>query len=265
MQDTSFLDEFSVLLSDDSLTRLELFGSWLPGISTRSASSEEELYTRFDSSVALVFLSQSLLGDEEENLRKAMLNRNPYCQLALILPRQSFVSPLEDSYDACLRRPIFKDELQATVENRLKCGVYSATLYEFYRLNAEMGGVKQFRASNDDGAVEPLDGKRGRYRQLRKRLNHLHPTIDLDDVHSILESIELHKRYLTEPNMNTDTSGGSKYHPGRCPGCKLPWGVNHRNELGTGFERVGAYVWRCARCSKLVHGVGSSHRRVTGP
>jgi len=221
MQDTSFLDEFSVLLSDDSLTRLELFESWLPGISTRFASSEEEMYTRFDSTVALVFLSQSLLGDAEAALRKAILNRNPYCQLALILPRRSFVSPLEDSYDACLRRPVFRDELQTTVEERLKCGVYSATLYEFYRLNAEMASIGR-ETSSETLATELPDGKAERYRQLRERLDYLQPTFDLDDVQSILRSIELHKRYLTEPDTNTDTSGGSKYRPERCPGCRLP-------------------------------------------
>jgi len=264
MQDTSFLDEFSVLLSDSSVTRLELFASWLPGLSARLASSEAELYERFDSTVALVFLSHSLLRDEQADFRKSALNKNPYCQLVMILPRQSFVSPQEDNYDACLRRPIFKEELQTTVEKRLKCGVYSATLYEFYRLNAEIAGFQPFGAATDDEDTEIPDARRARYRQLKERLDHLQPTIDIDDVRSILRSIELHKRYLTEPETNTDASGGSKYHPDHCPSCHLPWGINHRNELGNGFERVGAYIWRCARCSKLVHGLGASHRRVTG-
>jgi hypothetical protein len=263
MQDTAFLDEFAVLLSDESSTRLELFDRWLPGIKTRFARTERELYSRFDSSVALVFISQSLLGEEEQAIRKAILNRNPYCQLVLIAPRQSFVSPLEDNYDACLQRPIFRDELQTTVEEHLKCGVYSATLYEFYRLNAEVSGFGQSDRSNGSGPADPSDEKGERYRQLKERLDHLQPTIDHDDVDSILRSIELHKRYLTEPERDTESSTGSKYHPARCPGCKLPWGVDHRNELGRGFERVGAYVWRCTRCTKLVHGVGTSHRRVT--
>lgn len=261
MQDRALLDEFSVLLSDESMTRLELFDSWLPGISTRLASTTQDIYAEFDSTIALVVFSHSLLADEKTDLRKRILNRNPYCQLALLLPRESFVSPYEDNYDACLQRPIFEDELQQTVETRLKYGIYSATLVEFYYLSAELAGTEHLQSDEEITAAVPEEVIY-RHRQLKQRLAYLQSTLDIDDVHSIVQMVESRKHQLTEAEMNVDTAGTSKYHPERCPDCKLPWGVSHQNELGVGFERIGAYVWRCTRCNSLTHGLGASHRRV---
>lgn len=263
MEDRSFLDEFTILLLDDSTTRLELFDDWLPGVTTRFATQPSDVPEKLDATCVVAILAQSVLGDDEAKVRKFALNRSPYCQLVLILPRQSFVSPLEDSYDACLRRPVFRDELQETVERRLKCGVYSASLEEYYHLNAELVGL----AKSGDSSVVP-DGKSpqwltDRHEQLEDRLAFLETALDFDDMHSIVQSMELHDRYLTEPEDDVQRSGGSKYHPDRCPNCKLPWGVDHRNKLGQGFSRAGAHVWKCARCNEIVHGVGSSHRRIS--
>lgn len=265
----ALLEEFAIVLLDDSRTRLELFDEWLPGVSVRYAERLGELSGTVDGTCAVAVLSQRLLGDDEERVRKAIVTRNPYCQLVLVLPRPSFVSPLEDSYDAVLRRPVFRDELQETVERRFMVGVYSSTLDEYYHLNTELAGrtlePPDAEGTGEDSTPgETPDWLVDRYRVLEERLELLESALDFEAIHAVIESFQLHERYLTEPEDDADTAVASKYHPDRCPKCKLPWGVDHRNKLGKGFERAGAYVWKCARCGKLVHGVGTSHRRVTG-
>lgn len=264
MQNVGPAGDYHVLFLEESLTLQALFESWLSGIPTRFATDLEDVPAQFDSTTAVACLSQSLLGDDEEAIRKHTLNRNPYCQLVLIAPRASFITPHEDAYDACLRRPIVEDKLRSTIVDRMKCGVYSALLREFYTLNAKVLWVRQSETSVDEVADVDPDLIQERYQQLRSQLNQLQRDLSTADVETISQSIELHKRYLTEPAQDTDDKESSKYHPRRCPDCKLTWGTDHGNELGDGVVAVGANVWKCTRCREIVHGLGDGGRRVTG-
>lgn len=263
MQNIAFAGDYHILLLEESKTLQELFDSWLPEFPTRFATTMDDVPAHFDSTTAVACLSQTVLGDQEKELRKHILNRNPYCQLVMIVPRSSFITPYEDDYDACLRRPVVEDELRATIGNRMKRGVYSALLREFYTLNAKLLWVRESDTSVDAITnVEP-DLIKERYHQLRSQLNQLQTKLSAADIKSISKSVKLHKRYLTEPVQDVENKVTSKYHPRRCPSCKLQWGTNHGNELGDGVTSIGAGVWKCARCSEIVHGLGDGERRVT--
>lgn len=255
-------DEFGVLLSDDSWTRLDLFMRWLPGYQTAGATSSEAVLSEFDTNTIVACLYQPLLGNQEAEIRKYILRRNPHCRLVLLLPHGAPTMRAEEQYDAVLRRPIHEAELRTTIETQLKCGVYSATLHEFYALNAEFSsfGQSTTESARSDGSGAALTE---RYHRLKARLDELQSLLDPSDLADVVQGLKLHGQYLTEPAKDTSRSEGSKYHPDRCPTCKLPWGVDHRNDLGIGLERLGAYVWKCNRCQGIAHGLGDSHRRVT--
>lgn len=260
--ETAPVEEYSVLLLEESDMLSDLFDSWLPEIPTRTVPSVDALETRLDASVTVACLCQTALGDAEEKVRKQLLSTNPYCQLVLVVPRgTAFTAPFDDQYDACLTRPLFKDDLRTTVKQRLKCGVYSALLREFYHLNATLSWVQR---TEDTKAASDINQERvrNRYHTRRSQLQQLQTELDDETIHEIVRSIDLHKRYLREPAVGETETKQSKYHPPRCPQCKLDWGINHGNELQAGFDRISAYVWKCLKCHNIVHGVGESHRRV---
>lgn len=262
MKDLNILNDFSVLLLEESQTLQALFDDWISGISTKVVSSPRDIPGQFDESVVVACLSQSALADQEEEVRKNILARNPYCQLVMILPRSTFQSIHEKDYDASIQRPVFKETFQEKIVNAFERGVYSALLREFYELNTKLLWVK--RAGVPEDAPDDVDVKQllERHGQLCSQLNTLRENLSTEDIEAISESIKLHKRYLTEPDSESDTGKATKYHPARCPACKLPWGVDHRNELGKGLISIGAGVWKCTRCREIVHGLGESGRRV---
>ena len=259
MNDADLMDNFSVLLLEGSAIHGELFEKWLAGVPTKIATTPRDIIREFDSSVTVACLSQSLLEDDEEEIRRFILNRNPYCQLVLIVSSASPGVLYEQHYDATLARPVSKEELRTTVETRLKYGMYSALLDEFYSLNAKLVSLERADPSKVDLDQDEV-GKR--LQQVRVPLKRLTSTIDHAEMKELLQSLNLHRGYLTEPAQNIDISATSKYHPDACSNCDLPWGVDHRNELGNGFISIGAYVWKCTRCTEITHGSGPSDRHI---
>lgn len=262
MEDIDLIDDFCVLLLEESQTLQALFDDWLSDIPIQAVSSPTDIPAQFDATVAVACLSQSALGEKGEEVRKHILTRNPHCQLVTIVARSSFLTIYEDDYDACLQRPILKDELQRTMVNRMAWGVYSALLREYYDLNSKFLWLDRSETPEDIPEDFDLDRLRERYNQLSSHLNALQSKLSMENVEDISRSINLHKRYLTTPAQDVDKGVASKYHPARCPSCKLPWGVDHRNELGKGMVSIGAGVWKCTRCTEIVHGLGESGRRI---
>lgn len=259
MTTTEFVDKFSVLLLEGSSTHADIFEKWLTGVSTKRAATPRDIFRVFDSSVAVACLSKALLEDDEEEIRRFVLNRNPYCQLVLIAACSTPDVLYEKHYDATIARPVSRKNLQTVVEKRLTYGMYSALLDEFYSLNAELVSLQRAGESEVDLDREELEE---RLRRVRGPLDRLTASIDHDDTRALLQSLNLHREHLTEPARTSDTATTSKYHPDACQNCDLPWGVDHRNELGKGFTSIGAYVWKCTRCNDITHGSGPRDRRI---
>lgn len=255
------LEGYQVLFLEESRTHRELFDMWLREVSTQFASTPADFYAHFDSTVAVVCLSRSVLDDRPEEVRNHVLARNPFCQFVLITPR-SQKTPTMHPYDVGLRRPVCKDDLWTTVRKRLTYGVYSSLLHEFYSLNGRLNSLRRANSAEEldsDGILRRYDE---RLREIKPQLKRLQIELDDEDVREIWQSIARHKEYLTEPNPNVDSDGTSKHHPDECPACDLPWGRDHGNELGIGFISLGAGVWKCSRCDEIVHGLDGSRQRV---
>lgn len=262
MTEDSPLDGFRVLLLDESATRRALFDRWLGDVPVTCVADPEQIAAAFSGTVAVACLSQEALGDAEDTVHTHVLSRNPYCQLVTILPRGSFRTPYEDRYDAVLQRPVIEDSLRETVGHRLQVGVYTILLREFYELNTRMHWLHRGDTpSESELSVEP-DEIRARYFDVASRLDALQAKLSTAVITDISASLDRHRSYLTTPSGETTEATEAKYHPARCPGCKLSWGVDHGNELGSGMKSISAGVWRCTRCNEIAHGLGESGRRV---
>lgn len=262
MEATEHFGDAAVLFLAESPGVERRVNAWLPDIPTLFATSVEEAYAEFDSSVATVCYPDTLLDDSTRGFCNDVLARSPFTQLVLLASPDSPAVRYADDYDVVLQAPVSEQELREAVERRIAYAVYSSVLHEYYSLNARVAAIERLSAS--EGETDSIPERvTERLEQLRPWLRRLQEALATDDVREISESVTRHKGYLTQPAPNSANSGTSKYHPDACPECDLPWGSDHRNELGRGHEPIGAGVWKCARCGEIIHGLHDSNQRIT--
>ena len=155
MNTTNLVKHFNVLLFEDNPKHRERFRGWLSGVPTKMTTRPEDLFRLFDPHTVTVCLSASLLGENEVTIRRYILDRNQYCQLVLIVPEAASTPEYATHYDVTLARPVSKSTLQTTVETRLKYGMYSALLKEFYVLN-----TKRIALQRSDGEEDTREKER---------------------------------------------------------------------------------------------------------
>lgn len=255
-----FLDNYNVLILEESSTLQELLSDWISSVTTKTLSSKNSIPAELDATVTVACLSQTALGEDTESTQKYILSRTPYCQIVGVLPRSSFTTPFQDQFDETLQRPIFKDEFQDVVERRFLTGVYCNLLSDIYHVNAKI--IALGRASDDDVHEKDryLEDLREKSSELNNHVDSLQKKLGSETILNALRTVNRHNQYLTKPEMDSDDGQATKYRPQRCPACKLPWGVDHRNDLGNGFTTLGADVYQCASCHKIVHGLAGDQR-----
>lgn len=260
MKYSDLLTNVSVLFLEGNEIKRDLFSKWITTVSTKMAAEPQELFHKFDSSVTVVVLSQADLGDEEQEIREFILNRNPSCQLVLLTSSTMDNILYEHDYDATISRPVSQGNLEALVKKRLRYGIYSTLVRELYALNTRLLALERTDLDVDDCLKETVKEK---IRKAKVPIRHLESTINYEDTQEMLQSISLHKGYLNIPSQDEKSSTASKFHPEYCPNCSLVWGVDHGNDLESGFIQIGASVWKCTDCSHIVHSSDSSNRYIT--
>lgn len=269
MEFASYLDGATVLFLADSPQVEQHIEARLPELSARFATSTEEAYAAFDSTVMVVVVSDRISSDDADRYSRAVLSQNPFCQFVLLASSQPRKTTHATDYDETVRRPVAEDEFRRVLKRRLTVGVYCTLLHEYYSLSTNLAMTKQLRddaESDSDGSAtadeedDVSEDVKDRIRQLEPLLRELEADLADEDIGDTTESVRRHKRYLA---MTDDEGGsGSKYHPDTCPECGLAWGGDNRAIVGRGFVRLGAGVWRCERCKEIVHGLHDSNQRV---
>lgn len=269
MEFASYLDGATVLFLHEAPDVEQRIEARVPELSTRFATSMEEAYAEFDSTVTVVVVSDRIPSDVADRFSRDVLSRNPFCQCVLLAPSQATETTYATDYDEVVRRPVAEDEFRSVLKRRLTVGVYCTLLHEYYSLSANLLTLQQLRddaesvpdgsAPGGEEADVPEDVE-DRLRQLEPLLGELEADLEDEEIMDTTESVRRHKRYLT--TSDDEQGSASKYHPDSCPECGLAWGGDNRAIVGRGFTSLGAGVWRCGRCSEIVHGLHDSNQRV---
>lgn len=220
-------------------------------------TTADEAYDKFDSSVAIVCVSDNILDDQMEEFRTDVLAQHPFCQF-IAIESQTLSNDRIDSYDVILQGPVSRADFQAAVQKRLKYELYSTLLQEYYLFNMRAITLHRYHGSED--AVP--DYIHERVQQLCPQLEALRTDLSEDQIREISRTVERHREYLNQPMQQPEESSTAKNHPSTCPDCGIVWGDDHGNELGRGFEGLGAGVWKCSRCGEIVHALHDSNQRV---
>lgn len=231
---------------------------WLSAVSVHFASTVREAASMYDSSVAVVVVSDTVLDDDLETFRRVVLSRQPACQF-VVLESDPLGTDRADDFDVILQTPVSKDAFLDAVEARLVYATYWELFHEFYLLNARATSIS--RAADEDGEGVS-DAMLEQLARLRELLGGFQDRLPHDDLYEIFQNVEARKDYLKQPTKEPAEAAASKYYPGACPDCGLAWGDDHGNELGTGFDYLGAGVRKCRRCGAIIHKHHASNPRV---
>lgn len=260
MKYSDLLSKVSVLILEEDDIQRDLFSQWITTVSTKIVAEPEDVFHEFDSSVALVILSQTALNDEESEIQRYILTRKPSCQMVLITSSAVDERVVEEEYDVTITQPISKREFSTLVEKRLRYGIYSALLEEFYTLNSRLLTLERSDSDEDEELKRTIQD---RIQKVEIPIQHIGSTITHEDTQELLESLSLHKEFLNSPSNDEEAPTASKFLPDQCPNCSLTWGVDHGNQLGQGYTRMGANVWKCTDCSYTVHSNDGSNRYIS--
>ena len=261
MNATDLVSHFNVFLLEDDPTRVARLRRWLSGVSMKVAAQPDDLLRTVDPHTVVVCVSQSLIDEDEDEalIRRQILDRNPYRQLVLFASEVPSDIGYAQYYDATLSRPISKARFQETIETRLKYGMYSVLLQEFYTLNTRLITLQRTDGIEDPRAEERI---KRRLQQIQNPLEQLNATIDHADMVELMKSITHHRQSLTEPLSTPRPIMPSKYRPDSCSHCGLSWEVDHGGALGNGCAKISSDVWKCTRCNKITRKPQSSNRHV---
>lgn len=260
MKYSDLLSKVSILFLEENDVQRDLFSQWITTVSTKFGTEPKDVFQEFDSSVALVILSQTALNDQGSEIQRYIMTRNPSCQIVLITTSAVDEALYEEEYDATVTRPVSKQELTTMIEKRLRYGIYSALIEEFYALNSRLFTLERSDSESDDELKKTIQD---RIKKVEIPIQHIGSTINHEDTQELLKSLSLHKEFLNSPSSEKEASTTSKYLPDQCPNCSLTWGVDHGNQLGHGYTQMGADVWKCTDCGYSAHSDDASHRYVS--
>lgn len=252
---STIFEDTSVLVVTDFETIKPKLTASLPNVTTTFAATTRDAYTAFDSTTAVVCLFDNLLDEAFESFRTDVLLRYPFCQFVVIESRPLAHDCIND-YDVILQGPVSARHLRTVVRKRLIYAEYSTTLQKYYQLNATAMALA--RLDNADRLLS--DHVADRIRAVLPRLRTLKAGLSEAELREIAAAVEKHKQHVNQPTKRAEGSAQSKYHPRTCPECGVVWGDDHENELGRGFERLGADVWKCTLCEEIVHALHDSNR-----
>lgn len=254
------LGEDIELLAISSSTDLEpKVTAWLPEIPVQFVTSIEGAYDKFGDATKVICLFGTPQNDEIAAFRRDVLTWLPSCQFVWVVPKGS--DPLQTSnYNAVLQGPVSKDTFQDAIHERVMCATYSMLLHEYYVMNMHAVAVRKASESPEDAVSDRLVDHLG---EIREQLERLKSEISIEDIREISNNLHDRKDFSNQPMKERSEARASKYYPEACPECELAWGKDHGNDLGRGFETLGAGVRKCTRCEELIHELHDSNKGVT--
>lgn len=244
----------TVVVCEANKTRADLFGLWLDEYEVRRALTTAQFDEAVDAGVAVLVLVDSFGDGDAASVRERARSAASHCRV-LGIRQQPSDSP-GSGYDRELERPVFEDDLIASVETLSYRANYHLLLDMYYRTTALLS-TYEWRADDDPDDEDRYERLIDRADRLQEYLNGLRPRMSDADIRAVAES-------FAAPDVAEDDaepSPESKYRPDACAQCGQDW--NESVDGGDAAAKLGAYVWRCRNCGHVDMRADPNHRHVS--
>ncbi|MFB6267702.1 MAG: hypothetical protein ABEI31_08590 [Halodesulfurarchaeum sp.] len=240
------------MLIVDGGERGEQLAAWLRDrFAVQLESTVEDGLAAVTPRVAVCLIDAGFPTEDLADLVGAIGSRSPHAQVALVADDASTLIDRDVPHDDWLAAPLDRGELIQTVATLLRRAIYDATLARYFQqtLAAAALGVKvRSGESEEESRLETVESDIDR---LRARLDELGAKLDGDDVAALTRRYQVtsnEETFRPEPSASPRRFG----LPESCPGCDMQWGVWYGPQLGAGYERIAAFVWRCTDCGHVI-------------
>jgi len=220
-----------VAVVEDDPDLAELYAAYLePACAVRVAETGEAALSALDEAVDVVVLDRDLGEWHGDDIVAVVRERDLDCAIAMVTGVEPAFDIVDLPVDDYLTKPVTKEDLRRTVEELLYRLVGGSDRQELLALVSRRLALE---ARYDDRRLE----REPAYETLRRRIRLAEEGLDL----------------AAEPNP-------SKHRPDACPECGLRWDV--RVDETVGYVHIGARVWKCRGCGRVVNLPDPSDRRV---
>lgn len=246
----------SILVADgpSSAATIE---SWLEGLLPVTATSSlGEATGVLDRDVCVAILGAGVSTASKESLLEPLSMRSPYARTALVPSGDQPPMIESPGYDKILYRPLEREELRSVVKHLARVSVYERTVSTYFEYTTLAANYEVGDDAVDD---EDYDRLQSHIDRLEARLKRIRASLDEADRKLLYESLEDDALpTFTEDVRRSD----GKRRPSGCSNCGLDWEAQHGGNLGEGYERLGAFVYKCTNCGTVQEAPDPSHRRV---
>lgn len=157
-------DEATVLLVDDEPGIVELYAAWLEHeYDVLTATSGAEALERLDDGVDVVLLDRNMPEVSGDEVLAEIRERELSCRVAMVTAIEPSFDVIDMGFDDYLTKPIFRKDLNETVENLLSLSDYDRTVQEYFSLVSKMATIQSSLPTEE---LESND----EYAQLQSRL-----------------------------------------------------------------------------------------------
>ncbi|GAB3684073.1 hypothetical protein GCM10028857_12590 [Salinarchaeum chitinilyticum] len=244
----------TVLIADGP-HRADRYASWLEApFPVETANSPAAAQQKIAPKVGVIVLGAGVSDDSKRKLLETLDVRNPFARSILVQGDDE--PPMLDGagYDVCLFTPLEKDDLQEAVARLARIATYERAVSAFFEYTTHAANMQVGR---DDGALdgdEQYQDIQQRIDQTKAALERIRASMDETDRRILVESLE------ADPGAGfADEAGsGGGRHPDKCTECGAEWGSE--SSQGTGYEQLGAFVWKCTHCGGVQQAASASHR-----
>ena len=110
-------EPLTILIADDEPGVVELYGVWVQGEhEVRAASSGPEALELLDETVDIAFLDRRMPTVDGEEITAEIRERKIGCAVVLMTGVEPDFGLVDVDFDAYLRKPVRRDEFEATVQ-----------------------------------------------------------------------------------------------------------------------------------------------------
>lgn len=211
-----------VLIVEDEIELADIYASFIDGACrVRVANTGEEALELIDHNLDIAFLDRKLGDWSGDELVNVIHERQIDCGIVMVTAVEPDVDIVDLPVDDYLTKPIFQEDLQASVEEILFRLVGAADRRELLGLISRKIALE--RRLDPDGLEEQPE-----HAKLKRRIT--------------LADERLNLKAVDDP---------SKHRPETCPECEMRWDLRVGGTVG--YVKMGSRVWKCRRCGHVVN------------
>lgn len=254
-EDVPTISPPTVLIADGP-NRADRYASWLDSpFPIETANSPMEARELIAPNVGVTVLGAGVSDESKRWLLETLSVRNPFARSILVQGDDE--PPMLDGagYDVCLFTPLKEGDFREAVVRLARIATYERAVSAFFEYTTHAANMQVGRDEGTLAGDEQYRDIQERIEQTKAALERIRASMDETDRRILMESLE------ADPGTDfadDDVGSSGGRHPDKCTDCGAKWGTD--SGRGTGYEQLGAFVWKCTNCGSVQQAASASHR-----